>query len=71
MCHLTPAPDIEPEGRVDPVDALVIPRIAGKTETVVCLPEANRGMLPHQSIQGVDDAPVGLGVPLVPVRTAR
>lgn len=68
---LGPASNIEPHGRVNAVDALVIPIVASETQPVVGCPEAYRRMQVHKGVQGINDRLVGFGERLVPIGTPR
>jgi len=52
---LSPATDIEFQGRVDAVHTLVIPCVSHPAQAEVGLPEANRGVLLHKLMETEDD----------------
>jgi len=67
---LRTSPDIESQGRVDPVDPLVIPGSPVESQSVVGLPEADRRMRGDEPVQFVDHRIVLLWLRCVPVRAS-
>jgi hypothetical protein len=65
---LSPATDIEFEGRVDTIHTLVIPGVSHSPQAEVGLPEADGGVLLHQLMEPEDNLLILAFLSSIPVR---
>ncbi len=67
---LRSATDIQPQGRIDPIHALVVPGAAHRPQAIVTLPEAHSGVLAGQGQKIVNNGLIILRCALIAIGAA-